>query len=239
MSGPPRILVYAELLSNIRQVSVGCSLPSPCSTTTKASVSLDGMSLTVHHQDEETLVQLPGKVMASTVLPIPVKGSRSLSWRLPLASSQRNILPLPIEGQAVPWSAHDLEPESPVTCHACKTSIVVQGTIKVWKDLPSENWAEMMEFWHCHKPDDHDQDHEHSNDLASRGYGANSRISAQAGSGFVDLTSFLFLETDCSNLTVRLAFFLSHPLKVALWVYRRWPNQRHRISVAWSPILLP
>ncbi|KAF4989583.1 hypothetical protein FGRMN_9045 [Fusarium graminum] len=64
--------------------------------------------------------------------------------------------------------------------------------------LPSENWAEMMEFWHCHKP--HDHEHQDPESLASKGYGANHAISAQQGTGFVDLTSFLFSEPDCRGL---------------------------------------
>jgi hypothetical protein len=79
----------------------------------------------------------------------------------------------------------------------------------LWKDLPSENWAEMMEFWHCHKPDHkHGEDHGDASGkadektLAARGYGASSVISAQEGVGFVDLTTLLFTESDCQHLTV-------------------------------------
>ncbi|CCF42809.1 hypothetical protein CH063_12701 [Colletotrichum higginsianum] len=58
----------------------------------------------------------------------------------------------------------------------------------------------MMDFWHCHKPTTDDEraaDHEH---LAKRGYGAGSSIAAQPGVGMVDLTSFLFRESDCAGL---------------------------------------
>ncbi|KAF5022241.1 hypothetical protein F66182_5714 [Fusarium sp. NRRL 66182] len=94
----------------------------------------------------------------------------------------------------------------------CGNEFVAQNTINTWKDLPSENWAEMMEFWHCHKP--HDHQHQDSESLATKGYGANHAISAQQGTGFVDLTSFLFQESDCSGLkysssTVDVGFHLS------------------------------
>ncbi|CAI0653025.1 unnamed protein product [Colletotrichum noveboracense] len=56
-----------------------------------------------------------------------------------------------------------------------------------------------MDFWHCHKPTDHEHSHEPEH-LAKRGYGANSSIAAQNGVGLVDLTSFLFSEADCSGL---------------------------------------
>ncbi|KAI1841699.1 hypothetical protein JX265_006248 [Neoarthrinium moseri] len=203
MSGPPRILIYAELLSNIRQVSVGCSLPSPCSATTKADVSVDGLTLTIRHEDDQQSVRLPGRVTASQTLPIHIEGALGISWRLPLASAP-STMPLPrLEAQAVPWSANELQAGCAMNCRSCGSVILPKGVVKVWKDLPSENWAEMMEFWHCHKPHSHDHDESAEGDLAGRGYGANSRISAQAGVGFVDLTSFLSLDKDCTNLSTR------------------------------------
>ncbi|KAH6660601.1 ubiquitin-conjugating enzyme E2-binding protein [Truncatella angustata] len=204
MAEPPRILLYAELLSNIRQVSVGCSLPSPCSASTEASVSTDGRRLTIRHQGEDCTIQLPKEVAVTQTLPIQKQSSKSLSWRLPISPiSSKETVSSHLDSQIVPWSAFDLQPASAVKCRNCQTIVVDDGKLKVWKDLPSENWAEMMEFWHCHKPDDHDHDHGHSGNeehLAGRGYGANSRLSGQAGTGFVDLTSFLFFEEDCTNL---------------------------------------
>ncbi|KAI1736540.1 ubiquitin-conjugating enzyme E2-binding protein [Xylaria scruposa] len=201
MSPSQRILIYAELLSNIRQVSVGCTLPTPVSAVTRATVSTDGRTLTVAHDGSNETVQLPESVVPIPQLPIRASGGgTSLSWRLPLAAAAA-----PATGRAteepVPWSATDLEPGSTVVCRTCKSTIVDAGALKVWKDLPSENWAEMMEFWHCHKPHshDHDNDEEH---LTSRGYGASSRITAQPGVGFVDLTSFLLADSDLAKCSI-------------------------------------
>jgi hypothetical protein len=86
------------------------------------------------------------------------------------------------------------------------STIVEAGTLQVWKDLPSENWAEMMEFWHCHKP----HEHKHGNDdddLTNRGYGASSRIAAQSSVGFVDLTSFLLAESDVLKSSVSFCLY--------------------------------
>ncbi|KAI0152235.1 ubiquitin-conjugating enzyme E2-binding protein [Hypoxylon sp. NC0597] len=188
------ILIYAELLSNIRQVSVGCSLQSPVSSNTRASVSSDGQVLTINHDGVEASVCLPGRVASIKQLPIQNLGTKSLSWRLPLAPTLGDYVSPMQEGQIAPWSASDLQPESPISCRTCRVTIVKSGTIKVWKDLPSENWAEMMEFWHCHKP--HTHGHGHDGLTTSKAYGASSRISAQSGIGFVDLTSFLLAEKD-------------------------------------------
>lgn len=201
MSTPPPILIYAELLSNIRQVSVGCSLQKESSSSTNAVVSSDGLTFSLSHDGVKRSVQLPGRVVAPSKLSSAQRGPKSLAWRLPIAPSTiaANVRPA-MEDQSVPWSASDLEPGSAVSCRACNAKLVKQGALEVWKDLPSENWAEMMEFWHCHKPHDH---HKHDDGaLAHKAYGANSRIAAQHGVGFVDLTSFLISREDLGDSVV-------------------------------------
>lgn len=234
MSASQPILLYAELLSNIRQVSIGCSLHSPSSSDTQVIVSPDGLEFTVNHDGIKTSIRLPACVSSPQKLSVQNLDTKSLSWRLPLSSTlgqSREFLNAS-EEQAIPWSASDLQSESPIACRTCHAAIVESGHIKVWKDLPSENWAEMMEFWHCHKP--HDHGHGHGDDLTSKGYGASSRISAQSGVGFVDLTSFLLSETDISMSAVSLSLF--QPFN---WVNRRWPDRLFSSSMVWKPILLP
>lgn len=213
MSGPPRIILYAELLKNIRQVSVGCSLPSDCTSYTEASLSADSQQLTVHHEGEECTLRLPAAVSAPRKL--RVSDGKHLSWRMPLAEAAppgREPYSQP-ESEVVAWSAAQLPRGGAVKCRGCRNTVVRELLIGEWKDLPSENWAEMMEFWHCHKPDteghDHGQAVESQAHLAGRGYGANSRIAGQSKIGLVDLTSLLFSEEDCTNLTVSQTVSLS------------------------------
>jgi ubiquitin-protein ligase E3 D len=235
MSLPHQILIYAELLSQIRQVSVGCALPSPSSASTRATISSDGAKLTITHDGIWRSVQLPGRVQAPSQLPILKQGLASLSWRLPLVSSPDVVARPSLENPVIPWSASDLKPLSSIGCRECKAIIVRQKRLLVWKDLPSENWAEMMEFWHCHKP--HDHKHEDPEGLATRGYGANSKIVAKAGVGFVDLTSFLISKDDLNGSSVSfpliLCCYLVHNIH-KIWVYRRWPNlYPSRILAQW------
>ncbi|KAI0444823.1 ubiquitin-conjugating enzyme E2C-binding protein [Xylaria telfairii] len=209
---PPsqRILIYAELLSNIRQVSVGCTLPTPISEATRVTVAPDGWALTVAHDGSSETIRLPESVALFSQLPIRESGGTGLSWRLPLATlATGRVLPAASE-ESVPWSATDLERGSTVICRMCKSNIVDTGTLKVWKDLPSENWAEMMEFWHCHKPHDHTH---HNNDehLTHRGYGSSSRITAQPGIGFVDLTSFLLADSDLVSSSISASARTNRP----------------------------
>lgn len=204
--------IYAEFLPRLGRISVVIHLPTESTHKTKVLVSRDGVHLIVNHEGTSTKLRLPVKTrIAGEHLPGEVKpGLIKMSWRL---------FPTPEEVQAaqhvapdsVPWSAADLKPGLRVDCRECGEPIIPGEAIKTFKDLPSENWAEMMEFWHCHKPTD-----AHSNgadaadtqqkaseaDLASRGYGANSIIYAQNGVGFVDLTTILFSQHDCKCLMV-------------------------------------
>ncbi|KAI5466345.1 ubiquitin-conjugating enzyme E2-binding protein [Mariannaea sp. PMI_226] len=199
METTAEVSIYAEYLSNIRQISVVASLTSPADASTKAEVVQNGHQLQITHHGSVESVHLPAQVVSPPTLPISKSSGLNLSWRLPVSPSEVRPSPFSLESQALPWTSIDVQAGSRVSCRACNSEIVSEGTIKVWKDLPSENWAEMMEFWHCHKPHDHNQQDEGS--LANKGYGANSAISAQPSIGFVDLTSFLFAESDCSGLT--------------------------------------
>lgn len=184
---------------------MGVHLPSRPDQSTRAEITDSGRQLHLHHQAFHESVELPAQVAvpASTAaLPIPEGDSVDFSWRLPVIPTEIDLVQFSPENQAIPWTSLDIEIGSQVACRKCSHDFVQEDVIQVWKDLPSENWAEMMEFWHCHKPHDHSHDHQHSQSSTSKGYGANNAISAQTGVGFVDLTSFLFSETDCKGLTV-------------------------------------
>ncbi|KAL8417495.1 hypothetical protein RB594_001241 [Gaeumannomyces avenae] len=237
--------IYAELLSNIRQVSVVASLPSARNASTKAMLLNGGSRIHISHDGDTRELDLPAAVHTGggagsgpVVLP-PTKpavaaaaagagaaAGRQCAWRLPLPPSRQappQAAASPAaRGAAVPWEAVRIAPAATsVRCRSCRTVVVPGKRIARWKDLPSADWAEMMEFWHCHKPDDHadgrdggEHEHNHNHDLehrqdggkangqtlAGRGYGANSRIQAQKGVGLVDLAMFLFAEEDCEGI---------------------------------------
>ena len=54
------------------------------------------------------------------------------------------------------WHKKDLESlgNFSLRCKKCKTQILPAGGIPIrLSSLPSENWYELMDYWHCHKPD--------------------------------------------------------------------------------------
>ncbi|RDA96052.1 hypothetical protein CP533_5820 [Ophiocordyceps camponoti-saundersi (nom. inval.)] len=198
-SGPESgISIYAELLPNIQQVSVAAALSSPSDASTSAEVVDAGRRICIQHRDRSLAVELPATVAASTALPLSQVPCSNLNWRLSTVALDGRAFPSAPENQTIPWASPDLQLGSVVSCRTCGNEIVPRDHIKVWKDLPSENWAEMMEFWHCHKP--HDAGKHDNEALADRAYGANSAIAAQPGVGFVDVTSFMFSEPDCYHL---------------------------------------
>lgn len=123
----------------------------------------------------------------------------------------------------VPWTAQEMSLSTRIRCRECgnaflDTSIKEPHDQKtgeshtpgwVWKDLPSGNWAEMMDFWHCHKPDPHEGHEKEEKDSAlqkedetaqTKGYGAESHVVAISGTVLVDVATFLLAEHDCTGL---------------------------------------
>ncbi|KAL8749718.1 MAG: hypothetical protein Q9184_006697 [Pyrenodesmia sp. 2 TL-2023] len=97
------------------------------------------------------------------------------------------------------WTASWMRQDTQVACQSCQ-SLLVKDSVKTWKDLPSENWAEMMDFWHCHKPDTEDPlDHKATGPL--KGYGAANGIGPTAGVALVDAMYIHLLLKDC-NVTL-------------------------------------
>lgn len=232
-------LMYAELLSNIHQISVVVALETECNHKTKAYLSADGVQFTIHHEGKDTTLNLPGEVASKRQLQldIPSKGSKELSWRFPVAGTpQRADLDLSLSHDA-PWPAKDLGAAVEFHCRGCQAVLVKEGAVKEWRDLPSENWAEMMDFWHCHKPEQPANETARPDGLENRkGYGANTKFNAQPGIGFVDVATFLLSAADLPDVKVSIPIPRNRG-------HRAWVSRRSQVmllhSVVWSPIQLP
>ncbi|KAL9586292.1 MAG: hypothetical protein Q9212_001010 [Teloschistes hypoglaucus] len=192
-----RISLYAELLINIRQITVVALLPSDFNSTTFVELSADCKVLTVSHEKELATVKLPAPIQDGFVPPIVPRTVRDLSLRLPIKETayENRCCELTLaKGQNS--SASSLSAETRIMCRSCH-ALLIKESVKAWKDLPSENWAEMMDFWQCHKPDTHDSRDQHHNDL-QKGYGAANVIEPTAGVGLIDVMSVLLLSQDCN-----------------------------------------
>lgn len=213
------IILYAELLLHIRTVTLFASLRSFHTRETKAQLATDGFSITVTHEGESATIHLPIKVKGGgdAALSLPAQPpSKELTLRLQieekegtdllgtLRSEQRNA-------NLVPWDGASLNHIRAVEirCKSCQGVIAPASKVGEWRDLPNENWAEMMDFWHCHKPDEHHlHDHNRHAIVGKKGYAAGNRLKAVDGVGFVDLATFLLKEQDCEGAEVCYPSFL-------------------------------
>jgi hypothetical protein len=150
---PPHI--YAEHLINIRTLTIQATLPSPSNDNTACTLSAHGHVLTLTHQGETASIALPVAVPAhaSTSISTPAVSSKGLTFRVRLEHDV-TLQDRQNSETVIPWTAashfHNVE----LHCKNCRTVLIPPGKIQTWKDLPSEGWAEMMEFWHCHKPNE-------------------------------------------------------------------------------------
>lgn len=207
------ITLYAELLLHIRTVTLFASLHTFHTHETKAKLAADGSSITVSHEGESATIRLPIKVQGGgdAALSLPAQPpSKDLTLRLQMEEKEGTDFLGGVRAEErktniVPWDGASLNAMKNVelTCKACHGVLLHKGTIGEWRDLPNENWAEMMDFWHCHKPDEHHlHDHTHEAAVEKKGYAAGNRLQAIAGVGFVDLASLLLKEQDCEGVQV-------------------------------------
>jgi hypothetical protein len=203
--------IYAEHLVHIRTLSIQASLASASNSSTRALICADGKTVLLTHTGENARLVLPACVPASladTELRISQYASKDINFRIPLGDSangpsdaeQPKHSILGDYDNTTPWSARVLNSNVQISCLQCQTIVAERGSIKLWKDLPSENWAEMMDFWHCHRPHvPHD-----AQGALKKGYAADSKLALVPSVGMVDHSHFVLHPHDCRNLEVGL-----------------------------------
>jgi len=197
----PVISYYAELLLNIRTVTVVVGLPSLSTAQTSLELADDCKAIQLIHHGQKHSIKLPAKVIPAR-LSVPDVSSSILNVRLHLDVNEPLVAVAAEQADNVyPWTASSLHSSDILTCHVCEHVLVTSDTIQQWKDLPSENWAEMMDFWHCHKPEVPVKVNA-DDATAVKGYSASNHLSARSGVGFVDVCQFLLHQGDCSGLKV-------------------------------------
>lgn len=195
------IYIYAELLLNIRQISASALLPSESNETTSLTLSSDRNFLSLEHNGETARLRLPAPVRDGFGPRASPGSTRNISLRLPIAeeTAVRIGSTLIYSASSSVWTASWMRQNTQIACQSCQ-SLLVKESVKTWKDLPSENWAEMMDFWHCHKPDTEDSLGKATG--PQKGYGAANGIGPTAGVALVDAMYLHLLHPDC-NVTLR------------------------------------
>ncbi len=198
-----KIYLYAEILANIRQVSLYASLQTDKNEETTIDVSSDRRIVTVTAGDDRASIFLPTGIGGDAQVDLPFEKKKEISIRLEIG----DVAGLPSADELrchneYPWLAKDLQTETQLRCKSCDKEFVKPGEITTWKDLPSEGWAEMMDLWHCHKPQSDHTSSDAADAAKKKGYASTSKLTAAPHIGLVDIYSFLFDRQDCNNIQV-------------------------------------
>ncbi|EHY59524.1 hypothetical protein HRR83_001198 [Exophiala dermatitidis] len=195
----PKIYLYAEALTHIRQLTLYASLETAKNEHTKILLSSDKKVITAIHDEESSSIYLPTQISGTANVTFPTDKRTEISARLQIDDVDQ-LKPADDDAGSieVPWSAGDLTTNTSVRCKSCGADILSAGKVTVWKDLPSTHWAELMDFWFCHKPHDDPSNEQHA--AESKGFAPTSKFTASPGAGLVDTVSFLLHEKDCQNL---------------------------------------
>lgn len=204
----PKIYLYAEILSHIRQLTIYASLQNEKQEGTRIDVSSDKKLVTVVHDGESQSIYLPTQISGTAQVTFPLERKTEISARVQIddLNEWKDQQSTGIES---PWTATDLSSETSIQCKSCHAQILPAGKVTTWKDLPSENWAELMDFWFCHKPHD-DAQTEDDSAAQSKGFSAKSKLAISQGIGMTDLSSLVLHSEDCERVKVRLFHFLVH-----------------------------
>lgn len=198
------ITYYAEFMSKIQSISLEIGVnhryqPKELKFLNATTITLIYADLDNPSSKKCRNIILPEPVtskLASGLHPILhpiVKPGNTAHFRLPSSADSKRDKS---EDLPLPWTATDLRAEPgkfSLRCQ-CDSKIVNSPSIFEWKALPSENWAEMMDFWHCHKPDT-------GTDQYNKSYAA-SRFVPYKGCIFVGLTYFYIFPSDSQNIII-------------------------------------
>ena len=194
--------MYAEYLPNINQISIHVSLASAISDQTTIELDHGCNSIILRHRGDRVSAILPFKVAPNTTVQTPPLERHSKYFSLRLGAERIDKPVIQSAEEEMPWAAETLDSLSDFVCRSCKDAVVF-GHLKLWRNLPSEHWAEMMDFWHCHKPMS-----EIGSSLAeedkSKAYAASNRLTVRKGIGLVNTLYFVISPQDCPNSKVSL-----------------------------------
>lgn len=157
-------MYFTEYLPRLNSISVVSDVPD---NTTLEDIS--GVSL---NSSMELSIQLKQSSPIKIKSPIPINDlkvsgvklvNNTLSFSIKLSEFTQETLPF-TEQTIDQWSCKDLSRTPEINgrhsfkfiCNNCKFLLIESYGFN-FKDMPSELWYEMMDFWHCHKPDNHEE----------------------------------------------------------------------------------
>lgn len=154
----------AEFLPHIKVITVciGCEKSEVKSITT----SNDGTKLLFERVTGDIVtLKLPVDTVKGLAVDISKQnGTGCLSFKLPshpkysdVESVEKNqVMESLTTRKDFPWSCAELRAlrdKGILKCCKCNHDIIDLKDVRKMNEMPSENWSEMMEYWHCDRPE--------------------------------------------------------------------------------------
>lgn len=196
------INLYAEFLLNISQVTIHASLNVQGRTDKLAYLYSDRQRIRVQYADEEATITYPTGITGKATAHIPLEAASSLSLRLEILEKGNPVWRALEVTNDSPWTASSFTKDTRIACRSCRTHLLREDDNLVqWKDLPRDGWAEMMDLWHCHKPD---QNTDNDLSIKKEVFDTASRPAVTKGTAFIDICDIIIDFGNCKDINVSI-----------------------------------
>jgi hypothetical protein len=166
----PSMTVFASRLRNLHTLSLLLILDPPpqnldLSNDVLLTTLTDSLSIEFHGIKQTIKLPCSSKLLTHTYSRSKVQFRRQisdprnpsktteLSATLPLNETLGTSRQDPETTENItPWPAETISRARGLSCRKCNTSLLLTESVSTWRNLPHDDWAEMMDLWHCHKP---------------------------------------------------------------------------------------
>ncbi|EMG50707.1 hypothetical protein G210_1548 [Candida maltosa Xu316] len=158
-------MYFTEYLPRLNSISVIIDVPGNFVLTDILKLGLvspQTVNIQIKNEDSPISISLPIPISKLDIVGIKV-ANNTLAFSIKLMDIKHETIPF--TNQSIDqWSCKDLDRtpqinhrhEFKFVCQNC-SSLLIDSLNYNFKDSPSELWYEMMDFWHCHKPENHEE----------------------------------------------------------------------------------
>ncbi|KAG5518971.1 hypothetical protein PMAC_002502 [Pneumocystis sp. 'macacae'] len=183
------LFFIAEAFSHIRVINLVLEFPKNFYKPGLLKL-FNTHSISLEFKGELLTIFLPDETEKDTSIQVN-QLDKILSVRLPLSDSS-----VKTTEEISPWSAVYIDSNSSFCCIFCLSFLLSKDEIKYWRNLPSDNWSDMIDYWICHR--------EKHNILKGFGVDKNYKFVSCPGIAFVGLSYFLVSQENVQNIKVKI-----------------------------------
>ncbi|RCK55466.1 hypothetical protein Cantr_04109 [Candida viswanathii] len=157
-------MYFTEYLPRLNTISVVTDVSEDFKLEEIASVSLiTPQELSIQAKDAPPIkIKLPVSITEIKISGVRLSNN-TLSFSIKLSGTSQDTVPF-TDQTIEQWSCKDLTKTPKLgshhsfkfVCRNCQQQLIDSSRFN-FKDMPSELWYEMMDFWHCHKPENHEE----------------------------------------------------------------------------------